>query len=67
MSISVTNEALQVFGAQGYLRDRPLERMVRDTRAWSIAGGTVEVQLTNIASELFGRRFSQRPNVPTKN
>jgi butyryl-CoA dehydrogenase len=34
--------------------------MVRDTRAWSIAGGTVEMQLTNIASELFGRRFSQR-------
>jgi alkylation response protein AidB-like acyl-CoA dehydrogenase len=64
MSISVTNEALQVFGARGYLRDRPLERMVRDTRAWSIAGGTVETQLTNIASEIFGRRFNQRPIAP---
>jgi alkylation response protein AidB-like acyl-CoA dehydrogenase len=68
MAISVTTEALQIFGAQGYLRDRPLERMVRDARAWSIAGGTVEVQLTNIASELFGRRFSQRvPAAAQKN
>ena len=60
MAEFVTNEALQVFGAAGYLRTRPLERMVRDARAWGIAGGTVEIQLTNIASELFGRRFSQR-------
>jgi hypothetical protein len=30
-------------------------------RAWAIAGGTVEVQLNNIASGLFGRRFNQRP------
>lgn len=35
--------------------------MVRDARAWGIAGGTIEIQLTNIASELFGRRFGHRP------
>jgi butyryl-CoA dehydrogenase len=61
MVVSVTNEALQLFGGLGYLRECPLERMVRDARAWGIAGGTVEIQLNNIASELFGRRFSQRP------
>jgi butyryl-CoA dehydrogenase len=61
MAISVTNDALQVFGARGLLRESPVERMYRDARAWAIAGGTVEVQLNNIASELFGRRFSQRP------
>ncbi|MGE0750546.1 MAG: acyl-CoA dehydrogenase family protein [Variibacter sp.] len=61
MAVTVTNEALQIFGAAGYLRSRPIERMVRDARAWGIAGGTVEIQLNNIASELFGRRFSQRP------
>ena len=64
MAISVTNDALQMFGGYGYLRECPLERMVRDARAWAIAGGTVEVQLNNIASELFGRRFSQRPPQP---
>jgi butyryl-CoA dehydrogenase len=61
MGVKVTNEALQVFGGLGYLRECPLERHVRDARAWGIAGGTVEIQLNNIASELFGRRFSQRP------
>jgi alkylation response protein AidB-like acyl-CoA dehydrogenase len=61
MAISVTNDALQVLGARGFLREMPLQRMYRDARAWAIAGGTVEVQLNNIASELFGRRFSQRP------
>jgi alkylation response protein AidB-like acyl-CoA dehydrogenase len=61
MAVTVTNEALQVFGGLGYLRECPLERMVRDARAWGIAGGTVEIQLNNIAGELFGRRFSQRP------
>ena len=65
MVISVTNDALQMFGGLGYLRECPVERMVRDARAWSIAGGTVEIQLNNIASDIFGRRFSQRPPGPT--
>lgn len=61
MAVAVTNEALQVFGARGYLREYPLERLVRDARAWGIAGGTVEIQLNQIAAQLFGRKFSQRP------
>ena len=65
MAIAVTNDAQQMFGGYGYLRECPLERMVRDARAWAIAGGTVEIQLNNIASELFGRRFSQRPAQPS--
>ena len=64
MAVRVTNEALQIFGGVGYLRECPLERMVRDARAWGIAGGTVEIQLNNIASGLFGRRFNQRAMAP---
>ncbi|HEV2546424.1 MAG TPA: acyl-CoA dehydrogenase family protein [Stellaceae bacterium] len=60
MAVEVTNGALQIFGGLGYLRECPLERMVRDARAWGIAGGTVEIQLNQIASQLFGRKFSQR-------
>jgi alkylation response protein AidB-like acyl-CoA dehydrogenase len=40
---TVTNQALQLFGARGYLRDYPLERMVRDARMFTIAGGTAQV------------------------
>jgi butyryl-CoA dehydrogenase len=65
MAITVTNGSQQIFGGLGYLRECPLERMVRDARAWSIAGGALEIQLNNIASELFGRRFSQRPPKPS--
>jgi alkylation response protein AidB-like acyl-CoA dehydrogenase len=39
MAVKVTNDALQVFGANGYSRDFPVERMVRDTRMFTIAGG----------------------------
>lgn len=64
MAISVTNDALQMLGGIGYLRSSPLERLVRDARAWAIAGGAVEIQLTNIASDLFGQRFNQWPQKP---
>lgn len=39
----VTSEALQIFGSYGYSREEPLERMARDARMFTIAGGTAEV------------------------
>ncbi len=39
----VSNEALQIFGSYGYSREEPLERLVRDARMFTIAGGTAEV------------------------
>jgi hypothetical protein len=36
MAIKVTNDALQLFGAAGYSRNPPLERMVRDARMFTI-------------------------------
>ena len=59
MAIEVTNAALQVFGAAGYSRDRPLERMVRDARMFTIGGGTAQVLRTLVASRLLGRRLPQ--------
>jgi alkylation response protein AidB-like acyl-CoA dehydrogenase len=60
MAIKVTNDALQVFGAAGYSRDFPLERMARDARMFAIGGGTTQAQRNVIASGIFRRRFSQR-------
>ena len=59
MAIEVTNTALQVFGAQGYSRNRPLERMVRDARMFTIGGGTAQILRTVVASRLLGRRLPQ--------
>jgi alkylation response protein AidB-like acyl-CoA dehydrogenase len=58
-AISVTNNALQLFGAEGYSRDRPLERMVRDARMFTISGGTAQVLRTQIASRILGRKLPQ--------
>ncbi len=59
MAIDVTNAALQVFGATGYSRDLPLERMVRDVRMFTIAGGTAQILRTVIASKILGRKLPQ--------
>ncbi|MEW6263062.1 MAG: acyl-CoA dehydrogenase family protein [Thermodesulfobacteriota bacterium] len=56
----VTDKAMQVFGGYGYSREYPLERMLRDSRAWSVAGGTVQMLRITLASLIFGRRFDQR-------
>jgi alkylation response protein AidB-like acyl-CoA dehydrogenase len=59
MSIQVTNDALQVFGAAGYSRDNPLERMVRDARMFTIGGGTAQILRTVVASRILGRKLPQ--------
>ncbi|MEQ3552992.1 acyl-CoA dehydrogenase family protein [Pseudonocardia nematodicida] len=59
-AFTVANEALQVFGASGYSQEFPLEYIVRRTRGWMIAGGSVEILKNTIAGSIFGRRFDQR-------
>ena len=58
-AIKVTNDALQVFGAAGYSRNRPLERMVRDARMFTIGGGTAQILRTVVASRILGRKLPQ--------
>ncbi len=52
MALEVTNMALQIHGGYGYSREFPLERMVRDARGFTIAGGTVQIQRNIIMSQL---------------
>jgi hypothetical protein len=58
-AIRVTNDALQMFGAAGYSRNLPLERMVRDARMFTIGGGTAQILRTVVASKLLNRRLPQ--------
>jgi 3-sulfinopropanoyl-CoA desulfinase len=60
-AIRVTNDALQVWGAAGYSRDNPLERMVRDARMFAIAGGTAQVLRNLVAESMLGLRLPLRP------
>ena len=59
MAIRVTNDALQCFGARGYSRNLPLERMARDARMFTIGGGTAQILRTVVASRILGRKLPQ--------
>ncbi|MCW5729951.1 MAG: acyl-CoA dehydrogenase family protein [Alphaproteobacteria bacterium] len=59
MAVKTTNDALQVFGAAGYSRNNPVERMVRDARMFTIGGGTAQILRTVVASRLLNRKLPQ--------
>jgi alkylation response protein AidB-like acyl-CoA dehydrogenase len=58
-AIKIVNDALQFFGARGYSRDLPLERMARDVRMFTIGGGTAQVLRTLVASRMLGWKLPQ--------
>lgn len=52
VGFTVCNEALQLHGGYGYIREYPLERLVRDTRVHQILEGTNEIMRLIIARRL---------------
>jgi len=58
-ALKIVNDALQFFGARGYSRELPLERMARDVRMFSIGGGTTQVLRTLVASKMLGWKLPQ--------
>ena len=59
MAIRVTNDALQIHGANGYSRNLPVERMARDARMFMIGGGSGQMLRNQIASSLLGMKLPQ--------
>jgi alkylation response protein AidB-like acyl-CoA dehydrogenase len=60
MAREVTGDAVQMMGAYGYSCDFPMERRLRDSWGWGIAGGAIDIQKVNITSAMLNRRFDQR-------
>lgn len=58
-AIRIVNDALQFFGARGYSRELPLERMARDVRMFTIGGGTAQVLRTLVAGKMLGWKLPQ--------
>ncbi|HSE77722.1 MAG TPA: isobutyryl-CoA dehydrogenase [Alphaproteobacteria bacterium] len=50
----VCNDALQLFGGYGYLKDYPIERHLRDARVHQILEGTNEIMRVIVARRLLG-------------
>lgn len=51
-AMKVTTQAVQLLGGYGYIKDYPLERMMRDAKITEIYEGTSEVQRMVIASSV---------------
>lgn len=49
----VTTEAVQIFGGYGYMRDYPVEKLMRDAKATQIMHGPSEAQRLFIADALY--------------
>lgn len=58
-AIKVTSDALQIFGAAGYSRNNPMERMYRDARMFTIGGGTAQVLRNLVAGKILNRKLPQ--------
>ncbi len=52
VGFNVCNDALQLFGGYGYMREYPLERHVRDTRVHQILEGTNEIMRVIVSRKL---------------
>ena len=50
----VVNGCLQLHGGYGYLRDHPIERVLRDLRVHQILEGTNEVMRVIISRDILG-------------
>ena len=50
----VTTQAVQIFGGYGYVKDYPVERLMRDAKVTEIYEGTSEIQRIVIARALYG-------------
>jgi acyl-CoA dehydrogenase len=52
-AMKVTTDAVQVFGGYGYMREYPVEKLMRDAKLFQIYEGTSQIQRLVIAKEIF--------------
>jgi alkylation response protein AidB-like acyl-CoA dehydrogenase len=44
-AVEVTNEALQIFGGYGYMREYPIEKLYRDAKLLELGAGTTDINM----------------------
>jgi alkylation response protein AidB-like acyl-CoA dehydrogenase len=60
VAMEVTVEAVQVLGGYGYMKDYPVEKMMRDAKITQIYEGTNEIQRLVIAAELLKEEIRKK-------
>jgi len=56
VAVRVANEAVQIFGGYGFVKDYPAEKYYRDVKLCTIGEGTSEIQRLVIARQILGKR-----------
>ncbi len=56
VAVRVANEAVQVFGGYGFIKDYPAEKYYRDVKLCTIGEGTSEIQRLVIARQILGQK-----------
>ena len=60
--MKVTTDAVQVFGGYGYMKEYPVEKLMRDAKLFQIYEGTSQIQRLVIAQgDLHAARRLSRP------
>jgi acyl-CoA dehydrogenase len=52
-AMKVTTDAVQIFGGYGYMKEFPVEKLMRDAKLFQIYEGTSQIQRLVIAREIF--------------
>jgi hypothetical protein len=57
-AVRATNEAVQIHGGYGFIKDYPVEKFYRDVKLCTIGEGTSEIQRMVIARQLLKSEHS---------
>ena len=55
LCVKVSNDAVQIFGGYGYIKDFPVEKYFRDSKLCTIGEGTSEIQKLVISRKILSK------------
>ena len=58
VAMSVTTDAVQVLGGYGFMKEYPVEKMMRDAKILQIYEGTNQIQREEISKILIGEHIA---------
>ncbi len=61
VAMKVANDAVQIFGGYGYMRDYPVEKYLRDAKITQIYEGTNQIQRNVIAGHMIKESLKKQP------
>ena len=62
VAMKVTTDAVQILGGYGYMKEYPVEKMMRDAKITQIYEGTNQIQRSIIASALLKESAAKEKN-----